>query len=136
MIGIDQLRRIDFLQGLGEGELENIAHFFEEQNVSAGVTLCEESARADRLYVLHQGRISITSKNGRQYYIDTPGKTIGWSFLVPPFIYTASAVTVTPSKVWVVKTPEFYGFVHKEPQMEMKVLSNLTQVIASRLRGE
>ena len=123
MIGIDQLRRIDFLQGLGEGELENIAHFFEEQNVSAGVTLCEESARADRLYVLHQGRISITSKNGRQYYIDTPGKTIGWSFLVPPFIYTASAVTITPSKVWVVKTPEFYDYVHKEPQMEMKVLS-------------
>ena len=135
MIGIDQLRRIDFLQGLGQGELESIAHFFGEQNVGAGVTLCEEGARAERLYVLDQGRISVSSKNGRQYYIDTPGKIVGWSFLVPPFIYTASAVTAIPSKVLVIESPDFYDFVHKDPKMEMKVLNNMTQVIASRLRG-
>jgi CRP-like cAMP-binding protein len=135
LISTDRLRKVDFLQGLAEGELRSIAHFFEEENVGAGVSLCEEGARAERLYVVEQGRISISSKNGQQYYIYTPGKTVGWSFLVPPFLYTASAVTTAPSKFLVIKSPDFYDFIHEGSQMEMKVLSNLAQVIASRLRG-
>ena len=99
LISTDRLRKVDFLQGLTEGELQSIAHFFEEEDIGAGVTLCEEGARAERLYILEQGRVSIRSKRGRQYYIDTPGKILGWSFLVPPFLYTASAVTIIPSKL-------------------------------------
>jgi len=135
MISIDSLRKVDFLQGLAEGDLQSIARFFEEENVGAGVTLCEEGARAERLYVLERGRVSISSKRGRQYYIDTPGKILGWSFLVPPFLYTASVVTMIRSEVLVIRNLHFYDFIHKEPKMEIKVLSNLAQVIASRLRG-
>ena len=132
-ISTDRLSRVDFLRGLEDEELQGIAQFFEEENVDAGVTLCEEGARADRLYVLEQGKVSISSKKGRQYHIDTPGKTVGWSFLVPPFVYTASAVTTTPSRVLVIKSPDFYYVLHKEPKMGMKVINNLAQVIASRL---
>ncbi len=135
LISVDRLRKVDFLQGLAEVELRSIAHFFEEENVGAGVSLCEEGARAERLYVLEQGRISISSKNSRRYDIYTPGKTVGWSFLVPPFLYTASAVTTAPSKLLVIKSRDFYDFIHNDSQMEMKVLSNMTQVIASRLVG-
>jgi hypothetical protein len=132
-VSFDRLRKVDFLQGLEEGELQGIAQFFEEEDIAAGVTLCEEGERADRLYVLDQGKVSIRSKKGRQYDIDTPGKIVGWSFLMPPFLYTASATTVTPSKVLVIKSPDFYFLIHKEPKMGMKVVSNLAQVIASRL---
>ena len=135
MVSIDWLRKVDILQGLSEEELQSIALFFEEENVNAGVTLCEEGARADRLYVLEQGTVSISFKTGGQYDIDIPGKIVGWSFLVPPFLYTASAVTTVPSKVWVIKSPDFYYVIHKEPKMGMKVINNLTQVIASRLKG-
>ena len=135
LISTDRLRKVDFLQGLTEGELQSIAHFFEEESVGAGVTLCEEGARAHRLYVLEHGKICLSSKNSLKYHIDTPGKIVGWSFLIPPFIYTASAVTTTPSKVLVIKDHDFYDFIHREPKMEMKVLRNMVQVIASRLRG-
>jgi hypothetical protein len=134
-VSIDRLRNVDILQGLSEEELQSIAQFFEEENVNVGVTLCEEGARADRLYVLEQGTVSISCKTGGQYDIDIPGKIVGWSFLVPPFLYTASAVTTVPSKVWVIKSPDFYYVIHKEPKMGMKVINNLTQVIASRLKG-
>jgi hypothetical protein len=132
-VSVNRVRKVDFLQGLEEGELQGIAQFFEEEDMAAGVTLCEEGERADRLYVLDQGKVSIRSKKGRQYDIDTPGKTVGWSFLMPPFLYTASATTVTPSKLLVIKSPDFYFLIHKEPKMGMKVVSNLAQVIASRL---
>ena len=130
---IDRLRKVDILEGLSEEELQSIAHYIEEENVDAGVTLCEEGRDADRLYVLEQGRVSISFKNGGQYEIDTPGKVVGWSFLVPPFLYTASAVAKTASRVLVIKSPDFYYTIHKEPKMAMKVLNNLAQVIASRL---
>ena len=135
MVGGSQLKKVDFLHGLSEEVLQQIAHFFTEEDVGAGVTLCEEGAKAERLYVLEHGKVSISSKNGRKYHIDTPGKIVGWSYLVPPFFYTASVVTVTPSKLLVIKDAKFYYFIHKEPKIEIKVLSNLTQVIASRLRG-
>ncbi|MDI6763105.1 MAG: cyclic nucleotide-binding domain-containing protein [Thermodesulfobacteriota bacterium] len=136
VVNIDRLRKVDILQGLTEGELQSIAQFFEEENVAAGVILCKEGGSAERLYVLEQGRVSISSKKSGQYDIDTPGKIVGWSFLVPPFLYTGSAITVTPSKVLVIKSPDFYYVLHKEPKMGMKVINNLAQVIASRLKGQ
>jgi Cyclic nucleotide-binding domain len=135
MVSSDRLRKVDILEGLAEEELQSIAPYFEEENVSAGVTLCEEGARAERLYVLEQGTVSISFKTGGQYDIDTPGRVVGWSFLVPPFLYTASAVVKTPSKILVIKSPDFYYVIHKEPKMGMKVINNLAQVVASRLKG-
>jgi CRP/FNR family transcriptional regulator, cyclic AMP receptor protein len=135
-VSIDRLRKVDILQGLSEEELQSVAPFFEEENVAAGVPLCEEGASAERLYVLEQGRVSISSKKGGQDDIDTPGKIVGCSFLVPPFLYTASAVTTIPSKVLVIKSPNFYYLIHKEPKTGMKVINNLAQTIAIRLQGQ
>jgi CRP/FNR family transcriptional regulator len=134
VVSIDRLRKVDIFQELSEEELQSIVQFFEEENVAAGVLLCEEGTSAERLYVLEQGKVSISSKKGGQDDIDTPGKTVGWSFLVPPFLYTASAVTTVPSKVLVIKSPDFYYLIHKEPKMGMKVINNLAQVISSRLK--
>ncbi|OGP95406.1 MAG: hypothetical protein A2157_18465 [Deltaproteobacteria bacterium RBG_16_47_11] len=72
VIKIDRLRKVDILEGLAEGELQSIAQYFEEENVNAEVTLCEEGRDADRLYVLEQGRVSISSKKGGQHDIDIP----------------------------------------------------------------
>ena len=135
VIKIDRLRKVDILEGLAEEDLQSIAQYFEEENVNAGVTLCEEGRDADRLYVLEEGGVSISSKKGGQYDIDIPGKIVGWSFLVPPFLYTASAVAKTASRVLVIKSPDFYYIIHKEPKMGMKVINNLAQIIASRLKG-
>jgi hypothetical protein len=135
VVSIDRLRKVDILQELLEEELQSIASFFEEEDVVAGKILCKEGANAERLYVLEQGKVSISSKKGDPYDIDTPGKIVGWSFLVPPFLYTATAVTTTPCKVLVIKSPDFYYVVHKEPKMGMRVINNLSQIIASRLKG-
>jgi hypothetical protein len=135
-VSIDRLRKVDILQGLEDRELQSIAQFFETENVASGVALCEEGARAERLFVLEQGKVSIGFKKGGQFDIDIPGKVVGWSFLVPPFLYTATVVTKAPSRVLVIKSPDFYYIIHKEPKMGMKVIINLAQVIASRLKGQ
>jgi len=132
MISIDRLREVEILQGLAEWELQSIAQFFNEETVAAGISLCEENARADQLYILQQGSVSLSSKKLGRLEINIPGKIVGWSFLVPPYRYTASALATTPSKLLVIKSPDFYYLIHKEPKMGMKVMNNLAQVMASR----
>ena len=133
-ISMDRLKEVEILRGLGEWELQSIAPFFSEETIAAGVSLCEEGARADHLYILQQGSVSLRSKKLGQVEIDTPGKIVGWSFLVPPYRYTASAVTTTPSQFLVIKSPDFYYLIHREPTMGMKVMNNLAQVMASRFK--
>jgi hypothetical protein len=135
MIGIDRLKKVDILQGLTEWELQSIAPFFREENFAADATLCVEGEKAQRMYILEQGAVSIRSKRWETYEIDAPGKIVGWSFLVPPNLYTATGVTLVPSRLLVIENPDFYYFIHKEQKIGMKVMENLTQVVATRLKG-
>jgi len=132
-INIDRLRKVDVLQGLTDWELKVIAQFFREETVAEGVTLFEEGQKADRLFILEEGEISVQIPNGESYQIHSPGKIIGWSFLIPPNRYTASGATMVASKLLVIESPDFYYLIYKEPRMGVKIMANLAQVVASRL---
>ena len=132
-INIDRLRKVDVLQGLTDWELKVIAQFFKEETVAEGVTLFEEGQKADRLFILEEGEISVQIPNGESYQIHSPGKIIGWSFLIPPNRYTASGATMVASKLLVIESPDFYYLIYKEPRMGVKIMANLAQVVASRL---
>jgi hypothetical protein len=132
-ISIDRLRKVDVLQSLTDWELKIVAQFLKEENIPGGISLFEEGQKADRLFILEEGEVSIQFPRGEPYHINGPGKILGWSFLVPPHLYTASAETKAPSKLLVMKSPDFYYLIHKEPRMGVKVMSNLAQVVAGRL---
>jgi hypothetical protein len=133
MISIDKLRTVDIFQGLTDWELKIVSQFFVEENMEKGATLFQEGEKADRLFILEEGAVSIRLKEGEKYDITMPGKIVGWSFLVPPNRYTASAAIIAPSKLLVIKSPDFYYLIHKEPKMGVKVMGNLAEVVASRL---
>lgn len=133
MISIDKLRNVDIFQGLTDWELRIVSQFFQEEILEEGITLFQEGERADRLFILEEGAVSLTFKEEEQYSVADPGRIIGWSFLVSPNRYTASAVTTAPSKLLVIKSPDFYYLIHKELRMGVKVMENLAQVVASRL---
>ncbi len=133
MVSVDRLRKVDVLQGLTDWELQIVAQFLKEENFPEGVSLFEEGQKADRLFILEEGEVSLQFSRGEPYNLSGAGKILGWSFLVPPHLYTASAETLSASRVLVMKSPDFYYIIHKEPRMGVKVMSNLTQIVASRL---
>jgi len=134
MVDIERLRNVDIFQGLTDWELKSVAQFLEEVSVPEGVTLCTEGERAEKLFILGEGAVSIRFRKD-SYEINLSGKIVGWSFLVPPNLYTASAVTTAPSKLLVIKSPDFYYLMHKEPKMGMVVMDNLARVVASRMKA-
>ncbi len=135
MINLDALRNVEIFQGLNDEELKAAAGFCQEESVPEGTTLCGEGARADKLFILQEGAVSIRFKKGANYAIREAGRILGWSFLIPPNRYTASAVTIAPSKVWVIKSPDFYNLVHKDTKIGLKIMDKLSQVVAGRLKA-
>lgn len=135
MIHADRIRNTEIFQGLRDEELRVAAGYCQEESVPEGTILCLEGARAEKLIILEEGTVSVKFQKGVQFEIKGPGKILGWSFLVPPNRYTASAVTITPSKILTIKSPDFYELVHKEPRMGLKIMDNLSQVVSRRLKA-
>ena len=135
MIDIERLKNVEILKGLNDEELAVVAEYCLEQGVAEGSILCEEGAKATKLFILEEGAISIRFRKGVEFAVQTPGKILGWSFLVPPNRYTASAVTIRPSKLLVIKSPDFYSLVNKDPKMGVKIMNNLAQIVASRMKA-
>jgi hypothetical protein len=133
LIPADRLGQVDILKGLTHWELRSVSQFFQAENFAAGFTLCREGEKAERLFILEEGSVSIRMQGGEALTIDTPGKTVGCSFLVPPNRYTASAVTLTPAKMLIIQSPDFSYLIHKTPRLGIKVMANLAQVVAGRL---
>lgn len=135
MIPIERIRNVDIFQGLKDEELRVASQYCQEEEVSENTILCEEGARAEKLFILEEGTVSIKFKKGVHFEIHGPGKILGWSFLVPPNRYTASAITVTPSKLLTIKSPDFYELVHKDSKVGLRIMDNLSQVVSGRLKA-
>lgn len=45
-------------------------------------------------------------------------------------------VTITPSKLLVINSPDFNYLMRREPKMGVKVMDNLAQVVASRMKAQ
>ena len=135
MVPTERIRNVDIFQGLKDEELKIVAQFCQELQVPEKNALCEEGARADKLFILEEGTVSIRFQKGATFEIHGPGKILGWSFLVPPNRYTASAVTVTPSRLLMIKSPDFYELVHKESRLGLKIMDRLAQVVSGRLKS-
>ena len=135
MIPIERLRNVEIFQDLNDAELRIVAPFCQEEMIPEGCTLFEEEAKAIKLIILEEGAISIRFKKGVTFAVQTPGKILGWSFLVPPNRYMATAVTIRPSKLLVIKSPDFYALVQKDQKMGLKIMNNLAQVVASRMKA-
>ena len=135
MVPTERIRNVEIFQGLKDEELKIVAQFCQELQVPEKNALCEEGARADKLFILEEGTVSVRFQKGATFEIHGPGKILGWSFLVPPNRYTASAVTVTPSRLLMIKSPDFYELVHKDSRLGLKIMDSLAQVVSGRLKA-
>jgi CRP-like cAMP-binding protein len=135
MVPIERIRNVEIFQGLSDEDLKIISPYCNSEKVLSGATLCEEGGRADKLFILEEGTVSIRFKKGVSFEIQGPGKILGWSFLVPPNRYTASAVAVAPSQVLVLTSPDFYDLVHKDSRLGLKIMDKLAQVVSGRLKA-
>lgn len=142
MVSADDLIACELFVGLTTGELEQIAAIAYKQSYEPGELICVEEDRADRLFILDQGRVQVNIhlrsplEPGGEVTIEEvePGCVFGWSALVKQRRFTASARALESATVTIVGADDLNDLFDRNAHIGFVVMKQLAEVIASRLR--
>jgi CRP-like cAMP-binding protein len=138
---VEVLRNVELFEGATDELLSKVAEIAEEKTFALGEMIFEEGEKAKWIYVLLEGkvRISIDLTSKPAYItvamIDEPHWAFGWSGIVAPYRYTATATCDVETRVLAIPGLEFENLLMKEPQCGCGVMKKLTELISSRLRN-
>ncbi len=136
MISPELLRRHTFFGGFTPASLKELAMVGGEQTLAAGERLFTEGARADHFYFLAEGEMETLLKTDEEdICISTipAGDPVGWSALIEPHIYTASARATRPSKVIAFPRPTLAALL-EDDHFAAVLMKKLADLISRRLR--
>jgi signal transduction histidine kinase len=139
----ERLGRSEVFSNLSRGDLLAIAEFSREETYDEGQTLLIEGERADKLFVVERGRVSLekkvqlgrhsTPRNATIDYI-APGAVAGFSALVHPHAYSTSAICVEPTRVIELDGVALRKYLEEHPAVGFKILATISSMVSSRFR--
>lgn len=135
------LAEFPLFRNLPEELLEKIGALSEEQSLPQGETIFREGERADKLHFLLQGevllRVKLTSRpeSITVSVVSQKFESFGWSGIVPPYHYTASAVCETDCKILTIPGVKFMKLLEENPEAGFTVMQRLIELVSNRLRN-
>ena len=139
MISPDILARIPVFRGLHEGTVEELLEIVRRVEYPAGAEIFREDSDAKDIYFLERGSVLVSigteAEGGGPVDIVRPGRMFGWSALVPPHVFTASARADEESHVIVIDGDELKWRMRRHPELAWSVFETLAATISGRLAG-
>ncbi len=128
-------QEVDLLKRIPSHVIDEIAAVAEELDVPGGHDFFCAGEEADQLYILEEGGVEIVIPGDTDvlFAVTEPGSVFGWSALVDPRQYTASARSTEPSKVLRIDGDRLLRLFEKHPAEGLTVMRRLAGVIAGRL---
>jgi CRP-like cAMP-binding protein len=87
---------------------------------------------------VEKGQVAVTAQlvRGRSLPITiiNPGHAFGWSALVPPYRYTATATALFKARVLAFEREALLSMMHANPLLGLTIMQNIAGTVASRLR--
>jgi CRP-like cAMP-binding protein len=124
----------ELFKGVSQRFITRIANGAEEQNYKKNSVIFKKGEDAFHFYVLAAGDIHIEIPETEEILvINRPGEVFGWSALVEPYQYTATAKCVRDVRVIKVSRDIVEAAIKDHPSDGLEVLKNLTRIIASRV---
>ena len=138
MVSPELLRRFVFFAGFSDEELKQLAMAGREQAASVGEVLFMEGKHAHNLYFLTEGAVEILNVgNGNQESVAVSslpaGELVGWSAVIEPYIYTATARAARPSRVIVFAGADLEKLM-SDDHFSSLLMKKIAQVIGQRLK--
>ena len=141
MITKEMLTNFDLFKGVPEGALEEVAKICEEVFVQKDGYVFREGETANKLHLLVKGsialRVNLTSRpeSVTVSIVSRPNQTLGWSGVVAPNHYTASAFCEEDSHLVSIPADKFMQVLEANPGAGFKVMLRITEIISDRLRN-
>ena len=120
---------------LGRDFMEKISEIAVEADFPENRIIFNRGEPAENLYILVQGCVDLFISEGGtiHFTVDEPGEIFGWSALVDPNIYTASAQCYENTSVIVIDSTRLEHVFDKFPKEAYKVMKRLAGVVGQRL---
>lgn len=138
MVPVETLRKLDVFDGLTEFELMEVARVCETREYPVGSMVFRENEDAAKLYILLTGRVAIQFEVGRHQeavvHTATGGQAFGWSALVQPYKFTASARCMENSNVLTVDREGLRTLLAEDCHIGFIIMEKLAELISGRLR--
>ena len=141
MTDITTLSQIELFKELPEPLLEEIKGFCTEVSAPKGTVIFNVEDAADKLHVLVSGHVNIRVRIATKpdyltvSVINQPYHTFGWSGIVAPHHYTASAVCEEDCKLLVIDGPKLTAALERFPEAGYLVMKRIAETISGRLRS-
>jgi CRP-like cAMP-binding protein len=134
----EDIQVVDILSGLLEEQRRRFKSLGAVENYDADRAIFTEGAEARKLYIVEKGQVALTAQlvKGKRLPISiiNPGYAFGWSALVTPYRYTATATAVFKARVLVFQREALLSLMHANPLLGLTVMQNIASTVASRLR--
>jgi CRP-like cAMP-binding protein len=131
----------DLLRGLSQEEANQVLSLGSRITLTSGAELFHMGAPADCIYLVVRGRIKLTlpmQVRGQEQDVlveeRTPGQTVGWSALIPPYRFTLTATAPLETEVRALPREALRGHFAAFPAAGYAVSLNLATVIGQRLQ--
>ena len=135
MVSAEVLKRFGIFKGLDEPQLAKIGELCHERTRSKEAVCFYQGTKAKELHLCQSGRVSIFVVAGNveiKIHTAKSGDTFGWSSLVEPYVYTASAKCLEEVKEIYLWRTDLLELFSKEPSIGYLVMTNLCSVISNR----
>jgi signal transduction histidine kinase len=131
---LDELRKIPLFADLSEEDLERLYRMAETVSIPAGQLVLREGDSGDSLFVVLDGELEVTKRQGSQdvlLALYKPGQFFGEMALLEQAPRSASVRTLQVSRLLVVSQVAFQTLLSCSPSAPLKILHTVT----SRLRS-
>lgn len=141
MLTPEMLAEFDLFRDVSRGTLEAVAAVCETVKVKKDDFVFREGETADKLHMLVSGsialRVKLTSRpdSVTVSFVNRPHQTLGWSGVVTPNHYTASALCEEDSELIAIPSDKFMQILDGHPEDGFKIMLRITTIIADRLRN-
>ena len=133
----DALSSHDFLQGISEPHLAQLAECAQRIIVPAGDFLGKEREVANACYLIESGRVAIEVPSLRHKSLSLqtlgPGDIVGWSWIVPPYFWQFDARAVEPVQALEIDARKLIRKCEGDSEFGYAILKWLVKVVAERL---
>ena len=141
MITPEMLAEFDLFKDVSKDTLKEVADISETVKVSKDDYVFREGETADKLHLLVNGsialRVKLTSRpdSVTVSFVNRPHQTLGWSGVVAPNHYTASALCEEDTELVVIPSDKFLQILDRHPDAGYKIMLRITTIISDRLRN-
>ena len=141
MISSQMLSQIDLFAGVPEGQLAAIAEISEEITCKKGESIFQEGSKAEHIYILLDGEVAIQvslisrPENITVSIINLTHQSFGWSGIVPPHSYTATAFCQTDCRLLAIYGQKLIQVLQQDLKSGFVVMQRIAEVISRRLRN-